>query len=115
MKQVIKVVDVIHPNTKQLSNLFDCTLIRSKFVRDFAEGVYTPKTIKGYLTSIRHFCSYVLQEKPVGLLFQESELTELRDRLQRWAKAYKRECGKQKWKKAKTNIERLVTPDKLVD
>ena len=60
--QLFRILQIIDPSL-QFESLFNKALVSDTFLTQ-AEAKYTADTVKAYLLSLRHFCSYVVAEKP---------------------------------------------------
>ena len=112
--QVKKVLSVIGEGTC-LQSLLDRKLVRDVFLRQYAEKKYFPATIKSYLMSLQHFCSFLLGERPSGVEFVKDDVISLREKLKRWSASYKRETTRRRWEKMEEDVSALITPDKVSD
>ena len=111
--QVKKVLSVIGEGTC-LQSLLDRKLVRDVFLRQYAEKKYYPATIKLYLMSLQHYCSFLLGEKPNGVKFDKDDVISLREKLKNWSASYKRETTRHRWEKME-DVSALITPDKVND
>ena len=111
--QVKKVLSVIGEGTC-LQSLLDRKLVRDVFLRQYAEKKYYPATIKSYLMSLQHYCSFLLGEKPNGVKFDKDDVISLREKLKNWSASYKRETTRHRWEKME-DVSALITPDKVND
>ena len=111
--QVKKVLSVIGEGTC-LQSLLDRKLVRDVFLRQYAEKKYYPATIKLYLMSLQHYCSFLLGEKPNGVKFDKDDVISLREKLKNWSASYKRETTRRRWEKME-DVSALITPDKVND
>lgn len=84
-KRILWVIDT----DKTVESLLDLTLLKEKFVK-YAEGKYVPETIKSYFTSLQHFYSSLLSEKPNEIAASSVLVTQLREKVKRWSASYKR-------------------------
>ena len=57
----------------ELASLLDAKKIRDVFF-PHAEKKYHPSTIKSYLMSLKHYCSFVLGDQPAGVHFEKGEV-----------------------------------------
>lgn len=109
--QLSKVVSIIDPDDSHISSLFDYKLIGKKFITEYAEPKYYPKTIKSYIMSVRHFYTYVLTDNPEDIHVDDKDLLiATRERLKRWSNSYKKVCNRRQWEKKEEDLERIVTP-----
>ena len=112
--QVKKILSVIGEGTC-LQSLLDRKLVRDVFLRQYAEKKYYPATIKSYLMSLQHYCSFLLGEKPNGVEFDKDDVISLREKLKNWSASYKRETTRRRWEKMEEDVTALITPDKVND
>lgn len=112
--QVKKVLSVIGEGSCPHS-LLDRKLVRDVFLRQYAEKKYYPTTIKSYLMSLQHYCSFLLGEKPSGVEFEKDDVISLREKLKNWSASYKRETTRRRWEKMEEDVSALITPDKVND
>ena len=111
--QVKKVLSVIGGGTC-LQSLVDTKKIRDVFLRQYAEVKYLPATIKSYLMSLQHYCSFLLGEKPAsGGTFEKDDVISLREKLRNWSASYKRDTTRRRWEKMEEDLSALITPDKI--
>ena len=111
--QVKKVLSVIGGGTC-LQSLVDAKKIRDVFLRQYAEVKYLPATIKSYLMSLQHHCSFLLGEKPAsGGTFEKDDVISLREKLRNWSASYKRDTTRRRWGKMEEDLSALITPDKI--
>ena len=64
MVQVLKIWEAASQGTYQISSLFDKKLIRDKWIVAYENSGRRPATVKAYITSLRHFYNYVLNDEP---------------------------------------------------
>lgn len=112
--QVKKVLSVIGEGSCPHS-LLDRKLVRDVFLRQYAEKKYYPTTIKSYLMSLQHYCSFLLGEKPSGVEFEKDDVISLREKLKNWSASYKHETTRRRWEKMEEDVSALITPDKVND
>ena len=111
--QVKKVLSVVGGGTC-LQSLVDTKKIRDVFLRQYAEVKYLPATIKSYLMSLQHYCSFLLAEKPAsGGTFEKDDVVCLREKLRNWSASYKRDTTRRRWEKMEEDLSTLITPDKI--
>ncbi|KXJ20976.1 hypothetical protein AC249_AIPGENE14097 [Exaiptasia diaphana] len=60
--------------------------------------------------SVRHFYTYLVSDEPARVKFKTSEVVNLRERLIRWGKSYKKACNRSEWEKKNKDKERLISP-----
>ena len=96
-----------------LQSLLDAKRIRDIFLRQHAEVKYYPATIKSYLMSLQHYCSFLLGENPSGVEFEKDDAISLRERLKNWSGSYKRDTTRRRWEKMEEDVSILITPEKI--
>ena len=97
--QVKKVLSIVGGGTC-LQSLVDAKKIRDVFLRQYAEVKYLPATIKSYLMSLQHYCSFLLGEKPAsGGAFEKDTVISQREKLRNWSASYKRDTTRRRWEK----------------
>ena len=88
-----------------------------KKIRDIflpqAKDKYHAATIKSYLMSLQHYCSFLLEDKPSGVDYDRDEVTDLRGKLKKWSASYKRETTRRRWERQEEDVSTLITPDKV--
>lgn len=82
-----------------LRSLLDAKQIRDVFLRQYAEVKYSTATIKSYLMSLQHFCSFLLGENPGGVRFKKDDVLSLKEKLKNWSDSYKRDNTRRRWEK----------------
>ena len=96
-----------------LSSLVDGKKIRDIFLQQYAAEKYHAATIKSYLMSLQHYCSFLLADQPSGVVFDKDEVLSLREKLKRWSSSYKRENTRRRWEKMEEDRSALITPEKV--
>ena len=96
-----------------LSSLVDTKKIRDTFLQQYAAEKYHAATIKSYLMSLQHYCSFLLADQPSGVIFEKENVLSLREKLKRWSSSYKRENTRRRWEKMEEDRSVLITPDKI--
>ena len=90
-------------------------LLHKKEIRDVflpnAKEKYHPATIKSYLTSLQHFCSFLLEDNPSDFNFEKDNIIILRDKLKKWSASYKRDTTKCRWERHEEDVSALITPE----
>lgn len=112
MAQVKKVLSVIGGGTC-LQSLVDKKKIRDVFLHQCAEVKYLPATIKSYLMSLQHYCSFLLGENPASGGAPEKDVISLREKLRNWSASYKRDTTRRRWEKMEEDLSALITPEKI--
>ena len=77
VSQVNKVLSVVGEGTL-LSSLGDSKKIRDTFLQQYAAKKYHAATIKSYLMSLQHYCSFLLADQPGGVTFDKENVLSLR-------------------------------------
>lgn len=95
-----------------LACLLDKRKIRDVFLPQ-AKEKYHPATIKSYLMSIQHYCSFLLEDKPSGVDYDKDQVIDLRDKLKKWSASYKRETTRRRWERQGEDVSSLITPEKV--
>ena len=92
------------------------SLVDEKKIRDVflpqAKDKYHAATIKSYLMSLQHYCSFLLEDKPSGADYDRDEVTDLPGKLKKWSASYKRETTRRRWERQEEDVTTLTTPDK---
>lgn len=108
--QLNRILSTIDPN-KQLKSLFDKKLIRDKFLKEHAEKKYTADTIKAYLLSLRHFCSYITAEKPKSIKVDPALVLQIEEKARLWSSSYKKDSNRRHLQKMNEDLGNLITPE----
>ena len=109
--QINRILSVIDTD-KKVESLLDLTLLKEKFVTQ-AEEKYLPETIKSYFTSLKHFCSFLLSERPKDIEVKSELVTQVREKVKRWSSSYKRLGQKRMWERSEEDRLELITPEKI--
>ena len=113
IKTINRVLSVIDPE-KKLENLLDFVLIKEKILK-LCWKRYWPETIKSYFTSLGHFYSFLLSEKPDEIQVSSELVTQVKERVRRWSSSHKRSSLQRKWERQEEERHELITPDKFVE
>lgn len=70
-------------------------------------------SIKSYLMSLQHYCSFLVADQPRGVRFGKEDVLSLREKLIRWSASYKRVNTRRRWEKMEDDRSGLKTPDKI--
>lgn len=93
------------------------SLVDKKKIRDVflprAKEKYHAATIKSYLMSLQHYCSFLLEDKPSGVDYDKDNVIDLRDKLKKWSASYKRETTRRRWERQEEDVSSLITPEKV--
>ena len=108
IKRILSVIDA----DKNIASLLDFTLLKDKFIK-YAEERYVAETIKSYLTSIQHFYTFLLSEKPEEIKASSELITQMSEKLKRWSTSYKRSSMKRLWERREEARVDIITPDKI--
>ena len=110
--QLKNVLSIVGGGTR-LESLVDAKTIRDVFLGEHAKEKYCPATIKSYLTSLQHYCSFLLGDRPSGVVFNTEEVIRLRDQFKRWSASYKRDNSRRRWERHEEEVNSLITPEKI--
>ena len=108
--QLFRMLETIDPE-KQINSLFNRTLVRDTFLKEHAETKYTADTIKAYLLSLRHFCSFVIAEKPESVDANTVLVNQIREKARLWSMSYKKDSKRRHLEKMSRDLDNLVTPE----
>lgn len=108
IKRILLVID----SDKKVSSLLDFSLLKEKFVK-YAEEKYVAETIKSYLTSLQHFYTFLLSEKPKEVTASCKLISQLREKMKRWSTSYKRSSLKRKWERREEDRVEAITAEKI--
>ncbi|XP_068678068.1 uncharacterized protein [Montipora foliosa] len=108
--QLYRILCTIDPN-KELNSLFDKDLIRDKFLKEHAEQKYTADTIKAYLLSLRHFCSYIIAEEPNSIKVDSALVHQIEEKARLWTSSYKKDSNRRHLQKMNEDLANLITPE----
>jgi site-specific recombinase XerD len=99
---------------KRVSSLW-CKKKLSQFLAvDVVRKGFMPRTIKSYLSSVRHWYAYILAEESDRITADEKQKIQLMsDRVSRWINSYRREAAAKGLEKMDADLSKLVTPDKV--
>ena len=95
-----------------LACLLDEKKIRDVFLPQAKEKYY-PATIKSYLMSVQHYCSFLLEDQPSGVDYDKDSINHLRDKLKKWSSSYKRQSTRRRWERQEEDVSSLITPEKV--
>lgn len=92
-----------------------CKKLLVKFLTVYAvEKQFLPGTIKSYLSSLRHWYSYILSEEADRLSTEEKQqIQQTRDRVSRWTASYRKDSAARSLQKMDDDISKLITPKKV--
>ncbi|XP_068757402.1 uncharacterized protein [Montipora capricornis] len=108
--QVRKMLVTIDSERK-LSSLFNKNLIRDRFLKDYAEKMYKPDTVKAHLLSLRNFCSFVRTEEPSSVTVNADTIQKIEEKARLWSSSYKKDSNRRHLEKQNEDLEKLVTPE----
>ncbi|XP_068670188.1 uncharacterized protein [Montipora foliosa] len=108
--QVRKMLVTIESERK-LSSLFNKNLIRDRFLKDYAEKMYKPDTVKAHLLSLRNFCSFVRTEEPSSVTVNADTIRKIEEKARLWSSSYKKDSNRRHLEKQNEDLEKLVTPE----
>lgn len=89
---------------KNLTSLFNKSLVRDKFLKEHAEQNYKPDTVKAHLLSLRNFCSFVLTEEPECITVNAAIIQQVAEKARLWSSSYK---------DGNRRLSNLVTPEMI--
>ena len=112
VSQLNRVLSVIGEG-RLLSSLVDTKKIRDIFLQQYAAENYHASTIKSYLMSLQHYCSFLVTDQLRGVRFDKEEVLSLREKLMRWSSSYKRENTRPRREKTEEDRSALITPHKI--
>lgn len=110
--QVQKILVTIDPE-KNLTSLFNISLVRDKFLKEDAEQKYKPDTVKAHLLSLRKFCSFVVTEEPECITVNAAIIQQVAEKARLWTSSYKKDSSRRHLEKQKEDLENLVTPEMI--
>ena len=109
--QINRILSVIDAD-KNIASLMDFTLLKERFIK-YAEERCVAETIKSFLTSIQHFYSFLLSEKPEEIKASSELITQMSEKLKRWSTSYERSNMKRLWERREGARVDIITPDKI--
>ncbi|PFX18261.1 hypothetical protein AWC38_SpisGene17384 [Stylophora pistillata] len=112
VSQLHKVLSVVGEGV-MLSSLLDTKRIGDTFLQRYAAEKYHAATIKSYLLSLQHYCSFLLADQPSGVVFDKEHVLSLREKLKRWSASYNGENNRRRWEKMEEDRNALITPEKI--
>ena len=107
--QLFRILQIIDPSL-QFESFFDKALVRDTFLMQ-AEANYTAGTVKAYLLSLRHFCSYVVAEKPESVDVDPALVQQIQEKARLWSMSYKNDSKRRHLEKMDNDLSNLVTPE----
>ena len=83
------------------------------FIRPRSRDVFLPHpaTIKSYLISLQHLCSFLLEDNPSDVNFDKDSISTLCEKLKKWLASYKRDTTKGRWERQEEDVSALITPE----
>ena len=108
IKRILLVID----SDKKVSSLLYFSLLKEKFVK-YAEEKYVAETIKSYLTSLQHFYTFLLSEKPKEVTASCELISQLREKMKTLSTSYKRSSLKRKWERREEDRIEAITAEKI--
>ena len=109
--QLLRILQTIDPS-QQFQSLFNKTLLRDTFLKQ-AEKKYTADTMKAYLLSLRHFCTYVIAEKPVSVDVDPALVRQIQEKARLWSMSYRKDSKRRHLEKMSNDLNNLVTPEQI--
>ena len=107
--QLRKILSIIDPEGR-MSSLLNKSLVRDRFLRDYAEKKYKPDTVKSHLLSLRNFCSFVLTENPECIQVNPVIVQKVAEKARLWSSSYRKDSNRRHLEKQNEDLEKLVTP-----
>jgi site-specific recombinase XerD len=81
---------------------------------DAVQKQFLPGTIKSYLSSLRHWYSYVLADEAERIRQEDKEhIQNMSQRVQRWINSYSKESSARHLQKMDSDLAKLITPDQV--
>ena len=105
--QLCRIRETIDPQ-KRIDSLFNRTLVRDTFLKEYAENKYTADTIKAYLLSLRHFCSFVMAEKPESVGADHTLVNQMREKATLWSASYRKDSRHRHLDKMNRDLGTLI-------
>ena len=78
-----------------------------------AEKKYTADTMKAYLLSLRHFCTYVIAEKPASVDVDPVLVRQIQEKARLWSMSYRKDSKRRHLEKMSNDLNNLVTPEQI--
>ena len=78
-----------------------------------AEKKYTADTVKAYLLSLRHFCTYVIAEKPASVDVDPVLVRQIQEKARLWSMSYRKDSKRRHLEKMSNDLNNLVTPEQV--
>jgi len=107
--QLFRILQITDPSL-QFESLFNKALVRDTFLTQ-AEAKYTADTVKAYLLSLRHFCLYVVAEKPESVEVDPALVQQIQEKVRLWSMSYKKDSNRQHLEKMDNDLSNSVTPE----
>ena len=92
-------------------DIINTKLIRERFLDHYVkEQKFLPGTTRSYLTSVVHFCNYVLDHEAVA---EEDKVrvSTAAQCIRRWITAFRKECNQRVLEKMDDDISKLIKPE----
>nr|XP_047139279.1 uncharacterized protein LOC124815122 [Hydra vulgaris] len=98
-----------------VSKFFNLETIRDKYIKNLESKHLKAGSIKKYLFSLIDFSTFLLSEKEALKLSdcKESDVVEIKLKLNMWRKTYNREDRKEFWHRQERDYQSLVTPSQI--
>ena len=112
--QLKRILTTIDPD-ENVNSLFDKNLIRDKFLKQHAEMKYTADTVKAYLLSLRHFCSYIIAETPKSIKVETAVVFQIEEKARLWSSSYKKDSNRRHLQKMNEDLGNLITPEMVTE
>ena len=95
-----------------ISVLTDRKSVKEKFLLSYvAEKQLLPGTVKSYLTSLRHWCSYILSERIAETTEAKQAVQSMFQTAGHWISSYRRDTLKRHLKKHDDDIGKLISAE----
>lgn len=107
--QLLRILKTIDPS-QQFQSLFNKTLLGYTFLKQ-AEKKYTADTMRAYLLSLRHLCTYVIEEKPASVDVDPVLLCQIQEKARLWSMSFRKDSKRRHLEKMM--IFNLVTPEQI--
>jgi hypothetical protein len=98
---------------KSVSSLWSKTKLTKFVTVDVLDKEFMPGIVKSYLSSVRHWHSYILAEERDRLGSEAcQQIQHMSDRMSRWITSYRKESAARSLEKTDQDIGKLITPEK---
>ena len=101
-------------DSEDVNSLLDLKLVRHVFLNNYVKKRnYEAGTIKSYLMSLRHFCTFLISDNPGDINFNVDDVASAREKVQMWSSSYRRESSTRKWQKLEEDTVNGLTPSDI--